>query len=281
MLFTKLINHCQFYRLSTNRIMSKKIICLFDVDGTLTPPRQKIDAKVDKFLQDISTSEKFDIGVVGGSDLVKIQEQLGENNIFDKYKYVFAENGLTAYKNGQKLSSETIQDAIGEDVLQNLIDYCLEYISKIKLPFKRGTFIEFRSGMLNVSPVGRNCSQKERLQFYEYDKEHKIREKFIQALKKEFPDLALTYSIGGQISFDIFPIGWDKTYCLRYIDDNYDEIHFFGDKTHEGGNDYEIYESGLTIGHRVTGPDDTIQQIKTLVNILNETFSKGPPTQCL
>lgn len=50
--------------------------------------------------------------------------------------------------------------------------------------------------MLNVSPVGRNCSQKERLQFYEYDKEHKIREKFIQAMKNEFPDLALTYSIG-------------------------------------------------------------------------------------
>lgn len=89
--------------------MSKKIICLFDVDGTLTPPRQKIDVKVDKFLQDISKREKFDIGVVGGSDLVKVQEQLGEHDIFDKYKYVFAENGLTAYKNGKKLSSEVIK----------------------------------------------------------------------------------------------------------------------------------------------------------------------------
>lgn len=34
----------------------------------------------------------------------------------------------------------------------------------------RGTFIEFRSGMLNVSPIGRNCSQEERDEFERYDK---------------------------------------------------------------------------------------------------------------
>jgi len=49
---------------------------------------------------------------------------------------------------------------------------------------------------MNVSPVGRNCSKREREQFYEYDSEHHVREKFIQALKKEFPDLGLIYSIG-------------------------------------------------------------------------------------
>jgi len=34
----------------------------------------------------------------------------------------------------------------------------------------RGTFIEFRSGLINVCPIGRNCSQEERLEFFEYDK---------------------------------------------------------------------------------------------------------------
>lgn len=43
-------------------------------------------------------------------------------------------------------------------------------MSNIKLPVKRGTFIEFRKGMLNVCPVGRSCSQEERVQFFEYDK---------------------------------------------------------------------------------------------------------------
>lgn len=37
-----------------------------------------------------------------------------------------------------------------------------------------------------------------------------------------------------QISFDVFPAGWDKTFALRFLDPkDYDEIHFFGDKTHE------------------------------------------------
>lgn len=163
--------------------------------------------------------------------------------------------------------------------------------------------------MLNVSPVGRNCTKEERIQFYEYDLEHQIRQKFIQAIKKEFPDLALTYSIGkwdfyicitfvlhidcywkcvyymckgGQISFDIFPIGWDKTYCLRHIQ-GYEEIHFFGDKTAEGGNDYEIYESDLTVGHRVTCPEDTVNQLNILIAFIKEKREREQlevPMQC-
>ena len=43
-------------------------------------------------------------------------------------------------------------------------------------------------------------------------------EKYSQ--EKKFKDLNLTYSIGGQISFDVFPKGWDKTYCLRYLDES-------------------------------------------------------------
>lgn len=41
------------------------------------------------------------------------------------------------------------------------------------------------------------------------------------------------------------------------------KIHFFGDKTYKGGNDYEIYNDIRTIGYNVTSPQDTI-------NILNK-----------
>jgi phosphomannomutase len=86
--------------------------------------------------------------------------------------------------------------------------------------------------MINVSPIGRNCSHPERNEFEEYDKIHKIRETFVTELKKKFPDFGLTYSIGGQISFDVFPTGWDKTYCLRHLKgEGFTTVHFFGDKT--------------------------------------------------
>ncbi|KAL4399993.1 Phosphomannomutase 1 [Malassezia pachydermatis] len=135
----------------------------------------------------------------------------------------------------------------------------------------RGTFVEFRRGMVNISPIGRNASIQERHEFEVYDKEHSIRAKFVDALKSEFPDYGLTYSIGGQISFDVFPAGWDKTYALNHVNekgislqDGWKEIHFFGDKTFPGGNDYEIFTHPGVIGHTVTSPEDTMQQLRTL-----------------
>ena len=46
----------------------------------------------------------------------------------------------------------------------------LHYIADLDIPIKRGTFVEFRNGMLNVSPIGRNCSQEERDEFERFDK---------------------------------------------------------------------------------------------------------------
>ena len=87
----------------------------------------------------------------------------------------------------------------------------------------------------------------------------------VQVLKERFAHLNLRFSIGGMISMDIFPDSWDKTYCLQHIlPDNYDEIHFFGDKTKEGENDFEIYTSPLTIGHHVDSWEDTLRILMEL-----------------
>lgn len=82
------------------------------------------------------------------------------------------------------------------------------------------------------------------------------------------------FSVGGQISFDVFPTGWDKTYCLQHVEAEknitgveYKTIHFFGDKCFPGGNDYEIYSDPRTIGHSVTGPEDTMKQLKELFDL--------------
>ena len=87
----------------------------------------------------------------------------------------------------------------------------------------------------------------------------------VETLKKEFAHYDLTYSIGGQISFDVFPTGWDKTYCLRHLEkEGFKEIHFFGDKTFKGGNDYEMYEHEDVTGHAVTCPEDTARTLSEL-----------------
>lgn len=63
----------------------KKLV-LFDVDETLTRARQPISTEMATVLKDLK--KKVAIGVVSGSDLVKISEQLsvngsnGKNNIY-------------------------------------------------------------------------------------------------------------------------------------------------------------------------------------------------------
>ncbi|CAL4089234.1 unnamed protein product [Meganyctiphanes norvegica] len=242
------------------------MICLFDVDGTLTAPRKIITDEMSEFM--FQVRKNVTCGLVGGSDLNKIAEQLGGMDAVMQFDYVFSENGLVAHKKGGDiLAKQSIQNYMGEEKLQRFINFALRYMSELSLPVKRGTFIEFRSGLINVCPVGRSCSQEERDQFGEYDKEHNIRKKFVAKLEEEFSDMGLVFSIGGQISFDVFPKGWDKTYCLRFIEKDFKNIHFFGDKTSKGGNDCEIFEDSRTIGYTVTSPEDTKAKLKTLLCI--------------
>ncbi|CAO1618325.1 unnamed protein product [Parajaminaea phylloscopi] len=244
-----------------------KTLCLFDVDGTLSLARQAATPEMLDLLAQLRT--RCAIGFVGGSNLGKIREQLNrpgaQVDCIDAFDYGFAENGLTAYKFGKELASQSFIGWLGEGKYQALAKFCLAYISRLDIPVMRGTFIEFRNGMINVSPIGRNASIQERIDFEQYDKQHQVRSKFIAALKEKFPDYGLTYSIGGQISFDVFPRGWDKTYALGHVQhQGFTDIHFFGDKTYEGGNDYEIFQDSRTKGHTVQNPSDTMQQLRAL-----------------
>ncbi|WVZ83292.1 hypothetical protein U9M48_030454 [Paspalum notatum var. saurae] len=233
------------------------VLALFDVDDTLTAPRKAVTPEMLEFMKQLR--QHVTLGVVGGSDLLKITEQLGES-VFTDYEHVFSENGLVAHKNGKLIGAQSLKSFLLEKTssrycvhflalllsiykalgladdemlhsVQEIINFALRYIADLDIPIKRGTFIEVRNGMINVSPIGRNCSQEERDEFEKYDK--------------------------------FFPQGWDKTYCLKYLEE-FQEIHFFGDKTYKGGNDYEIFVSDRTVGHTVTSPVDTLQQCRSL-----------------
>ncbi|XP_069052450.1 phosphomannomutase 1 [Lepisosteus oculatus] len=248
----------------------RKVLCLFDVDGTLTAAREKIDPELDAFFQELR--QRVKIGVVGGSDYSKIAEQLGEGDeVIHKFDYVFAENGTVQYKDGKLISKQAIQNQLGEELLQDLINFCLRYMGLLKLPKKRGTFIEFRNGTINISPIGRSCTPEERIEFSEIDKREKIREKFVATLQKEFAGKGLRFTRGGLISFDVFPEGWDKRLCLDVLErEGLEAIYFFGNETSPGGNDYEIFNDPRTIGFTVYSPTDTAR-------LCRELFFSTPP----
>jgi phosphomannomutase len=100
------------------------------------------------------------------------------------------------FKKGEKFHEKSISEHLGNDFINKFVSFCLKYIGDLDIPIKRGTFIEFRSGMINVSPIGRNCSQKERDEFEEYDNKTGIRAAMVEEVTKLFGD-KLAFSVGG------------------------------------------------------------------------------------
>lgn len=102
--------------------------------------------------------KKVIIGFVGGSDLVKISEQLAvdhkpstgrssvsaiisvlnaTNPAVESFDYAFAENGLTAYKAGKVLESQSFIKFLGEEKYKPLVNFILHYLADMDIPIKR------------------------------------------------------------------------------------------------------------------------------------------------
>lgn len=248
--------------------MREDTLFLFDVDGTLTPSREKVTEEMKEFLAGLR--ERVRIGFVGGSDLEKQKEQLGEDctELFD---YCFPENGVTFIKNNKVSSSSSYLKEVGEKEHNRLVKEIMKILSELtdeENPKMRGNFIEVRESMVNISPIGRSCTKEERKEFKELDTKIKTREKIVKILQKKFPNL--TFSIGGEISIDIFPNGWDKTYALKHLMEEgiIKQIYFFGDMTAEGGNDFEIHSDERVHGTTVTSPADTMEKVKNILRTL-------------
>ena len=79
---------------------------------------------------------------------------------------------------------------------------------------------------------------------------------------EKFPSIEAT--VGGQISIDIYELGKNKAQIIALIDG---PIHFFGDKTQEGGNDYAIASKLLEAPHKVSQVENWQQTQKLLEEI--------------
>ncbi|EIJ88398.1 phosphomannomutase [Nematocida parisii] len=248
-------------------IKKDETIFLFDVDGTLSPSRETATKEMKEFLGELRNKVK--IGFVGGSDLPKQQEQLGEDclEIFD---YCFPENGLTFIKNGKVVSKESYLNFVGQEKHNKLVRSVMKIFSELpekEVPVLSGNFIELRHSMVNISPVGRSCTREERKAFKELDTKNKTRERVVSILKEQFE--GFSFSIGGEISIDIFPIGWDKTYAIKHLEsEGIKHIFFFGDMTEKGGNDFEIYSDKRVTGTKVISPEDTMKKVESILNTL-------------
>ena len=202
---------------------------LFDIDGTLTPSRLKIEPNFERFFLD--WMEGREVYLVTGSDKDKTIEQVGER-IWKNATRCYQSCGNAVYENGELIDKRDFELTFG---LKKLLEDCLSWTSWSDLTYSN--HIEERIGLVNFSIIGRNCPQEARIKYYEWDKKTEERKSICQLIEKKFPGLEA--SIGGQISIDIYHKGKNKAQVLEEIDG---PITFFGDRCEPGGNDYPIVE---------------------------------------
>lgn len=127
-----------------------EILLLFDIDKTLTPPRDLIDAEFEKFLYE-KVKQKAKLAIVTGANIEKVYEQMNGEKILKEFDFIFPENGIVHIENGKEVQKSSFSEKLGEETLTRFINFTLRYIADLELPFKRGTFIEYRNGNFLLS----------------------------------------------------------------------------------------------------------------------------------
>jgi len=200
---------------------------IFDVDGTLTPSRQKIDGEFLSFFMEFSSNN--DVYLVTGSDRDKTLEQIGEE-LYNKVCRVYNCSGSDVYEGDKNIYRDDWE--LPEYVEERL----LKELEWSEFPIRNGNHIERRPGGVNFSILGRGEGEG-REQYVEWDNKTHERRELLCRLRYNFIDVE--FNVGGQTGIDIAPIGVNKSQILRDFNKE-DELHFFGDMMERGQNDYPL-----------------------------------------
>jgi|TARA_R110000824_G_scaffold11540_7_gene50482 phosphomannomutase len=222
------------------------IIYLFDVDGTLTDAKQKMDSNfANQFLKWMRGKEVY---IVSGGSFVRILNQLGME-ILDLCSGVFACMGNIFYQKIDNIND--IGYSQWEIVYKNkfappqgLYRDLDNLVKTSEYHTKTGRHYEERVGMVNFSIVGREAAPEQRQEYSDYDEVHKERESTVSLLKERYT--SLDFAIGGAVSIDIFKIGDDKSQIIdKYFNDAIEnnKVIFFGDRIPPPGNDASLANS--------------------------------------
>ena len=201
---------------------------IFDVDGTLTPSRGKIDSDFAVFFTDFCSNN--DVYLVTGSDKEKTIEQVSEE-VYSLCKRVYQCNGNDVWEGEKHI--RTNKWILPEDANE----WLSIKLSESDFYLRTGLHFEHRPGMVNFSVVGRNANKEQRAEYVDWDIRFDERIDIAHNFNLLFPELEA--KVGGETGIDISPKGFDKSQIIKDFDSD-DELWFFGDAMHEGGNDLPL-----------------------------------------
>lgn len=200
---------------------------IFDVDGTLTPSRGRMDSDFEKYF--LWFAKTHTVYLATGSDYPKTVEQIGEE-ICETVETCFNCSGNSIWKKGKEVHRN---DWVLEDIHR---DFFEAKLAESKFHNKTGNHLEERPGMVNFSIVGRNAGLEDRFLYKQWDEHKKERETIADEFLLTFGD-NISVQVAGETGLDIYPKGYDKSQIASYVKG---AVVFFGDKMAPGGNDFPL-----------------------------------------
>lgn len=227
---------------------------IFDVDGTLTPSRGRIDPEFEKFFMEFC--EDNHVYLVTGSDRKKTLEQIGFA-IYNVCEAVYQCSGNDIWIGDNRISS---REVAWPKALHEFFEYWINYSS---YHTKTGAHIDVRSGLLNFSIVGRNATKEQRDAYAKYDVHAKERENIARLINEKFDQCEAR--VAGETGIDITLKGCGKEQIIHDFSPH-DKLIFLGDRMDPDGNDYKLSLEVINAGgdaHHVKDWRETWQILKS------------------
>lgn len=239
-----------------------KTALLLDIDGTLTPAREKLKKEMADALSELLVP--FHVAAGSHLELVKPQfldplNEFGFKKNFNGFLNNGASHFLCSYDpeyNIELLDEFNFKEYLGDEFYNQMIGVINKVIESesFKLPSQCsviGPQIVDRNSMLNFAPIGRPSGDlseeaiRNRKAYFKFDSESGHRDEILAYLNDKLVRLIeekkLLILKGGQTSFDFVIEGKDKTNgFLTLQKQGVEEVHFLGDALHENGNDWVI-----------------------------------------
>lgn len=233
---------------------------IFDVDGTLTEPAQRMEEDFAAFFRLWAHDKRHFL--TSGSTLETMRRQVPPD-IMAHAEGWFPCQGNEFWRGGEVVYRRHFASPPG---LFDLLSACATSSPAWR---RAGNCIESRGSMWCYAIPGRAATAEQRAEYAAWDERTGERERVAAFVRAAYPDLSV--AIGGQISIDIASKGMDKGQILPAIREFSSlPIVFFADRAHEGGNDYPLAEAlraestALNAVMHVTCPRDTRAMLETM-----------------
>lgn len=228
--------------------MKNKKLVIFDLDGTLTPPKQDMKPSMAMLLADLTKHVK--VAVISGGGFARFQTQFLKSLPHDTAGlgnlYLMPTSG-TRFFVWQGDWTEKYKEEFSESEKKQILEALQKTFSQCQLERPAqiyGSLIEDRGSQITFSGLGQSAPLELKMK---WDPTHEKRQKIVDILQPKIP--RFDARIGGTTSIDITRRGMNKAYGIhkleQYLGIPLTDMVFVGDALFYGGNDYPVKATGI------------------------------------